>query len=148
SDISTDPKWANIRDSALDHGLRACWSQPVTNTQGEVMAVLGIYYKPVRFPNPDELVIVDRWRALLRIIIENRQNADRAQEAATMRAQGQELAHFGIWQRDLETNRHTWSPVLCEIYGIDPEIYTPSYDNYLALVHPEDKARIEQLVSQ
>lgn len=148
SDIATDPKWVDFRDSALAHGLRACWSQPITTTQGEVMAVLGIYYKQVRLPNPDELVIVDRMGALLRIIIENRQNADRLREAATMMAQGQELAHFGIWQSNLETNQHTWSPVLCEIYGIDPEIYTPSYKNYLALVHPDDRDRVEQLVSQ
>src|SRR3546814_3994970 len=65
-----------------------------------------------------------------------------------MMAQGQELARFGNWQSDLETNRHTWSPVLCDIYGIDPAEYVPSYDNYLALVHPEDRVRIEQLVQQ
>ncbi|HWK58535.1 MAG TPA: PAS domain S-box protein [Parapedobacter sp.] len=148
SDISTDPKWANIRDSALDHGLKACWSQPIMNAQGEVTAVLGIYYKQVRFPNPDELIIIDRMSALLRIIIENRQNADRAREAATMMAQGQELARFGNWQLDLETNRHTWSPVLCDIYGVDPTVCVPSYTNYLALVHPDDRGRVEQLVGQ
>ena len=148
SDISTDPKWASIRNLALDHNLRACWSQPIINSQGEVMAVLGMYYKQARFPNPDEFMIIDRASALLRIIIENRQNADRAREAATMMAQGQELARFGNWQRDLRTNRHTWSSVLCDIYGIDPAAYPPSYDNYLALVHPDDRERAKELVEQ
>ncbi|MCE9574712.1 MAG: GAF domain-containing protein [Deltaproteobacteria bacterium] len=29
SDIATDPRWANYRDLALAHDLRACWSTPV-----------------------------------------------------------------------------------------------------------------------
>ncbi|MGV3762633.1 PAS domain S-box protein [Parapedobacter sp.] len=148
SDISTDPKWADIKVAALEHDLKACWSQPVIDSQGEAMAVLGIYYKQVKFPNPDELLIIDRMSALLHIIIENRRNADRARNVTSMMAQGQELARFGNWQSDLETNQHTWSPVLCEIYGVDPTAFAPSYDNYLALVHPEDRQRIEQLVKQ
>src|SRR5690606_22149915 len=92
--------------------------------------------------------IIDRMSALLNIIIENRQNADRARDVASMMAQGQELAHFGNWQLDLETNQHTCSPALCEIYGVDATTCTLDYDHYLALVHPDDRQRIEQLVKQ
>src|SRR3546814_3041327 len=52
------------------------------------------------------------------------------------------------WSSDVCSSDLTWSPVLCDIYGIDPAEYVPSYDNYLALVHPEDRVRIEQLVQQ
>lgn len=148
SDISTDPKWAGVWKVALEHGLKACWSHPIIDSRGEVIAVLGIYYKQAKIPYPEELLIIDRMSALLNIIIENRQNADRAREAASMMAQGQELAHFGNWQLDLETNRHTWSPLLCEIYGADPNVYAPSFDNYLALVHPDDRQRVNQLIKQ
>lgn len=148
SEIATDPKWTDFRDVALAHDLQACWSHPIIDAQGTVMAVLGIYYKQVKFPDPDELLIIDRMSAFLNIIIENRQNADRAREVATMMAQGQELARFGNWQLDLETHRHSWSPVLCAIYGIDPTIYLPSYENYLALVHPDDRPRSKQLIKQ
>lgn len=147
SDIATDPKWKAQKDLALSHGLKACWSQPIIDPKGDVIAVLGIYYKKAKIPDPGELLIIDRMGALLTIIIENKQNADRARDAARMMAQGQELARFGTWQLDFETNQHAWSPVLCDIYGIDTEIYPPSYDNYLALVHPEDRARVQQLVN-
>src|SRR6266478_257991 len=36
SDIATDPLWAEYRDLALPHGLRACWSTPILSSQGEV----------------------------------------------------------------------------------------------------------------
>lgn len=148
SKISTDPKWAYVRDLALEHGLKACWSHPIIDAQGVVIAVFGIYYKQEKFPDPEELLIIDRMSAFLHIIIENRQNADRVRESASMMSQGQELARFGSWQSDMETDRHTWSPVLCTIYGIDPVQYVPSYDHYLALVHPDDRQRVDHLVKQ
>ena len=36
SDIANDPLWANYKDLALDHGLRACWSTPIRNPRGPV----------------------------------------------------------------------------------------------------------------
>src|SRR5216683_2053400 len=36
SDIATDPLWANYRDLALAHGLRACWSPPLLSSAGKV----------------------------------------------------------------------------------------------------------------
>src|SRR5256884_6466445 len=36
SDINTDPLWADYRDVALAHGLRACWSTPILSSAGKV----------------------------------------------------------------------------------------------------------------
>jgi two-component system cell cycle sensor histidine kinase/response regulator CckA len=33
----------------------------------------------------------------------------------------------------------TWSPELYRIYGLTPDTYTPSYEGYLARVHPDDR---------
>jgi len=38
--IETDPKWANIKEVALPHGMRSCWSEPIINSKGEVMDAL------------------------------------------------------------------------------------------------------------
>jgi len=37
SDIAQDPLWADYRDLALPHGLRACWSTPVLALDGRVL---------------------------------------------------------------------------------------------------------------
>ncbi|PJF23932.1 MAG: hypothetical protein CUN53_20395, partial [Phototrophicales bacterium] len=49
-DIASDPLWANYRDVALAHGLRACWSIPFTNRQGEVLGTFAMYYREPRAP--------------------------------------------------------------------------------------------------
>src|SRR5687768_8105561 len=35
TDIANDPRWAGFTDIALNHGLRACWSQPILSRDGE-----------------------------------------------------------------------------------------------------------------
>ena len=37
SDIGSDPLWADFRELALSHGLRACWSTPIRSNQGKVL---------------------------------------------------------------------------------------------------------------
>lgn len=36
----------------------------------------------------------------------------------------------------------TWSAELYRIYGLTPEQYTPSYEQYLTMVHPDDRQRV------
>ena len=146
SDISTDPKWAGYGDIALEHGLKACWSHPIIDANGDVIAVLGIYYKQVKVPKSEEILIIDRMSTLLNIIIENRQNADKIREAAATMTQAQELARFGNWQHDVSTKQHVWSSVLCDIYGIDPDVYTPCYDHAMEVVHPDDREHVKNSI--
>ncbi|MGB3800697.1 MAG: PAS domain-containing protein, partial [Lewinella sp.] len=44
SDIATDPAWADGRDLALGHGLRACWSTPIFSTAGTVLGTFVLYF--------------------------------------------------------------------------------------------------------
>jgi PAS domain S-box-containing protein len=47
SDIATDPLWdvPEHRASALKHGLRASWSNPVLSSEGKVLGTFCIYYR-------------------------------------------------------------------------------------------------------
>ncbi len=45
TDIATDPLWADFRDLALPHGLRACWSVPIRGTDSEVLGTFANYYR-------------------------------------------------------------------------------------------------------
>lgn len=47
---ATDPLWANYRELALRHDLRACWSTPVVDTNGSVLGTFALYYHRPRYP--------------------------------------------------------------------------------------------------
>ena len=141
SDIANDPKWADYKHLALGAGLKACWSYPIIDSTSTVIAVLGMYYEEVKTPGQNELTVIDRTSAFLKIILENHQNADLARETSAMMAHGQELARFGSWQWDIEINKVSWSTVLYDIYGLDTG-HRLSFESYLAQVHDEDRARV------
>ncbi len=45
SDIATDPLWADYRELALAHSLRACWSTPMLSSDGRVLGTFAMYYR-------------------------------------------------------------------------------------------------------
>lgn len=53
--IETDPLWADLKDTALPHGMRCCWSEPIRNTDGKVLGAFGMYYDYPALPDEDEL---------------------------------------------------------------------------------------------
>jgi diguanylate cyclase (GGDEF)-like protein/PAS domain S-box-containing protein len=60
-------------------------------------------------------------------------------------ADAQALAHFGSWEMDLTTDRLQWSDEMCRIAGA-PLGSTPTYAEFMALVHPDDRRALEERV--
>ena len=79
SDIANDPLWdvPEHRASALNHGLRASWSNPVLSSKGKVLGTFCMYYRQPRSPNSQDLELIELATYLVRVAIER----DRAQEA-------------------------------------------------------------------
>lgn len=58
-DIANSPLWANFKDLALQHGLRACWSTPIHGAEGKVLGTFANYYRVVRDPSPLDRELTD-----------------------------------------------------------------------------------------
>jgi PAS domain S-box-containing protein len=48
-------------------------------------------------------------------------------------------AGLGVWERDLATDRVTWSETMYRLYGRTAEHFSGSPDQVLSFVHPEDR---------
>lgn len=59
ADIETDPLWANYKQFALSHGLRACWSTPILDAQGKVLGTFAIYYRQTGLPDESHQKLID-----------------------------------------------------------------------------------------
>ena len=55
TDIANDPLWAEFKDFALPHGLRACWSTPIFDDDHNVIATFAIYHLAPGAPSKDEI---------------------------------------------------------------------------------------------
>ncbi len=56
-------------------------------------------------------------------------------------------AQMGVWELDLATSRVTWSETMAEVFGIEAERVPADAAAFFALIHPADRAVIEQSIT-
>jgi PAS domain S-box-containing protein len=61
--------------------------------------------------------------------------------------EGQRLAHMGSWAFNADGFDY-WSPELFRIHGLDPGGKAPTVDEYMALVHLEDREFVAQTIQK
>ena len=100
-----------------------------------------------------EATVAERTRELARKNDElARDVAERARLASVLQAREEQMAeaqaitHVGSWSWDVKTDRVSWSDELYRIYGIAPEEFTGTLAGYLSRVHPDDRARVTEVV--
>jgi diguanylate cyclase (GGDEF)-like protein len=68
---------------------------------------------------------------------------ERQVEATTDReeklSEAQAVAHLGNWEWDIATRQSTWSAELYRLFDIDPANVEPSFEGFVAQVHPDDR---------
>jgi PAS domain S-box-containing protein len=61
-------------------------------------------------------------------------------------SEGQRLAHMGSWA--FNAAGHYWSDELYKIYGLDPKNGAPTVEQYLDLVHPQDRGAMAETIKR
>src|ERR1700753_14899 len=82
SDIATDPLWADFRDLAMRHELRACWSMPIRAADGRLLGTFANYYREPKEPTERDLETIGMVTRTTASAIErsiNEQARDRAE---------------------------------------------------------------------
>ena len=59
--------------------------------------------------------------------------------------ESQGLARIGHWHADVATELLTWSPVVFEIFGLDPQTYVPHRTTIRQFLHPDDVAVVDAI---
>lgn len=77
TNIGSDPLWDRYRMHAQPHGLAACWSTPILNQSGQVIATFAFYFREPRGPSPFEREIVATCVHLCALAIENHRMRER-----------------------------------------------------------------------
>ena len=81
TDIAEDARWEGLRHLALKYGLRACWSEPVINAEGNVLGTFAMYYDHPRQPTKDELHAIEVAAHLVGVAIEQNRARQEIQRA-------------------------------------------------------------------
>jgi diguanylate cyclase (GGDEF)-like protein len=76
-DLSTDPKWAPIREFAAGCNLGHCWSMPIKGADGLVLGTFALYGAQPRTPEPEHIALMHDGARLAGIAIERRRTMER-----------------------------------------------------------------------
>ncbi|WP_019593593.1 PAS domain-containing protein [Thioalkalivibrio sp. ALM2T] len=79
--------------------------------------------------------------------ITKRKNSELAlSQLSTRLLESQRLARIGNWEMDAQSGWITWSRVIREIFEMDAGDAPLERDDYLSLVHPEDRNQVENFL--
>src|SRR5260221_4721822 len=116
----------------MEHVLCAC-----TTSQKKSVATEGSDFRCVRMPD----VAANRNRPEIVMNIEDRKQAE------FYLAEGQRLAHMGSWAFNVAGFDY-WSPELFRIHGLHPSGKAPTVEEYMGLVHTEDRKFVAETIQK
>jgi diguanylate cyclase (GGDEF)-like protein/PAS domain S-box-containing protein len=60
--------------------------------------------------------------------------------------EAQAIARVGSWRLDAATGESAWSRETFRIFGLEPGDEVPAYEEFLELIAPEDRARVDEVI--
>jgi len=145
--IATDKKWAQIKQLALPHGLRCCWSEPIISSTGKVLGAFGMYYNHPALPNTEELEDLEAAARLASIIMEREQREKELRQSEYQYRTLVENLPQRFFLKDRDSVFISCSSNLAEDLGITPEQIagTTDFDYFpkeIASKYQQDDQRI------
>ena len=79
-------------------------------------------------------------------ITDRKQAEETLRESENNLKQAQKISRVGSWDLDVVTGTLYWSDEAYRIYGFKPQEFAPTYENFQAIIHPEDHERVQKAV--
>ena len=94
---------------------------------------------------------IESWVGTCTDVDDLKQTKSTLRETESRLKEAQKIARSGSWNWEPATNRVSWSDAEFELFGLKPGSAQPSFDAFLALLHPDDRgiaiARVEAIVA-
>ena len=143
-DLSRSPGFAPWRAAAGEWGLRSSCAFPLV-VSDETIGALSIYAGEVGAFDPASVAALTELAADLGYGIGRLRDAERLARSEELLREAQAITHVGHWQWDLTTGRIHWlADEMFSIHGIAPGQWPHTREALLDLVHPDDRASVQQ----
>jgi PAS domain S-box-containing protein len=151
TDIAEDPLWAEHRDLAAAHGLRACWSMPVKAADGRVLGTFANYYREPRGPTQPDLNSIAVIAHTVALAIERHVAEQALRESQERLSSALDAAGMvGTWDWYVATDTAYCDAQLSALCSVDPRAGEEGapLSEYFKAVHPDDLGRLEAAIER
>ncbi len=140
ADIAADPLWADFKDLALRHDLRACWSLPILSTQGNVLGTFAMYHSEPRQPADQELRLMEKAARTASIAIERKLSDDAVRESEQRYSQLVHSLPAAVYTTDAQGRVSLFNEAAAVLWGRRPKIGSEFWCGSHKIFRPDGSA--------
>ena len=144
SDIETHPYWQLYKELVLPLGLKSCWSFPVINSKGKVLAIFGIYHSEIKVPSVYEYKALQRVSTILQMLIENYRNKKEIEISQERYRLTIQATSESIWDYDILKKKVYRGNGFGKYFNQQAGFEDLDLGKWEHNVHPEDAERAEK----
>jgi PAS domain-containing protein len=150
TDIERDPLWADFKDLALAHGLRACWSTPFLSQEGKVLGTFALYYREPRNPSENDREVVALVANTASLIVANAKLYERLNDLHHRARLAADAGGLGFFTWDVRADAVSWqNDRPYEIFGIPRGEAPINAQRFVAeFLHADDQPALAAAVAQ
>ncbi|MGZ3999571.1 MAG: PAS domain S-box protein [Mucilaginibacter sp.] len=138
SNLQRAPLSEKFKIAAQKHHLKACWSHPILDGNGDVMATFACFSKHEREPSSKEKKTVKRVINILQVILESHRREQELKVSNARFEKATEATYDIIWDWDLATDSVYYSDNFNKLFGHKAGLHKDNIFFFSAHVHPED----------
>ncbi len=112
------------------------------NTRSGAVLNAEIETRPITISEQSFLLVT------IRDITQHTRLANELRTNQLLLAEAQRVAKLGSWRWDVLTDEITWSHELYRLFGVEPSDDPMSYADYILYIHPADRDRVSQTISE
>lgn len=150
NDIAGDQDFAPWRESALRRGYRSSAAFAL-KAEGKSVGLFCVYGDQPGLFDQEVMrllnALADNLSFAMAVHASEKQKSALAQQVERERVrllEAQSVAKVGSWETDLQSLEVAWTAQTHAIFETDPLHFQVTHSNFLARVHPEDRARVAQ----
>jgi PAS domain S-box-containing protein len=144
-DVEQSPVFAGTPslEIQLRAGVRAVQSTPLFSRSGKLLGMFSTHYKRPHRPDERTLKLLNLLARQVADIIERAQIEEALRQSEERLRLAQEGAHVGIWDRDIQSGRLSWTPELERMHGYAEGTFPGTFQAFRECVHPDDLERMD-----
>jgi len=124
---------------ALGEGIRSFQATPIVSRRGALLGVLSTQHGSAWRTSEAEGVTLDLLALLAADFIERYRSQETLGESEERLAAAVKVGRIGLWDWNVRTGAVHWSDEHFHMQGYQKDEVTPSFDAWVARIHPDDK---------
>jgi len=141
-----DPR-LHSRNKCIRQGYCSVALIPI-RTNGDIVGLLQLNDRKQNCFTLEMIHFFEAISASIGVALMRKQQEEARRESEAGLAAAQRIAHIGSWEWNVQTDRAHWSDETFHIFGHAPGHLEEHRQNFLDMIHPQDKARVDQALAE